>query len=68
MNTQIVFYADRDKIVCHLYNTTQKILVNGHGYRKFMDLFFKPFFMSKTQEDAEDIHLFNQEVIEKLGP
>ena len=68
VNTQVVFFADRDKVVCHLYNTTQKILVNGHGYKKFIDLFLKPYFMSKTEEDAEDINLFNQEVIEKLGP
>ena len=39
VNTQVVFYADRDKIVCHLYNTTQLILVNGHGYQRFIDLF-----------------------------
>ena len=26
VNTQIVFFADRDKIVCHFYNTTQLIL------------------------------------------
>jgi hypothetical protein len=32
VNTQIVFFGDRDKIICHLYNTTQLILVNGHGY------------------------------------
>ena len=31
---QIIFYVDRDKIVCHLYNTTQRILVNGHGYQQ----------------------------------
>ena len=42
VHTQIVFYADRDKIVCHLYNTTQLILINGLGYRKFIDLFFNP--------------------------
>ena len=47
VNTIIVFYGDRDKIVCHLYNTTQLILINGHGYKKFIDLFLKPFFVSK---------------------
>ena len=24
---QIIFFVDRDKVVCHLYNTTQRILV-----------------------------------------
>ena len=31
VNTKIVFFADRDKVVCHLHNTTQLILVNGRG-------------------------------------
>ena len=39
LNTKIVFYADRDKIVCHLYKTTQLILINGRGYKKFIELF-----------------------------
>ena len=29
VNSQIIFFADRDKIVYHFYNTTQLILVNG---------------------------------------
>ena len=31
VDTKIVFFGDRAKIVCHLYHTTQRILVNGHG-------------------------------------
>ena len=31
VDSQIVFLSDRDKVTCHFYNTTQKILVNGHG-------------------------------------
>ena len=50
VNTQIVFYAGRDKIVCHLYNTTQLVLVNGHGYQKFINTFLKPFFASKVEQ------------------
>ena len=68
VNTQIVFFGDRDKIVCHLYNTTQLILINGVGYKKFIDLFFKPFFDSKINECLEDIEQFNDEVAAKLSP
>ena len=39
VNTQVVFYVDRDKIVCHLYNTTQLIMVNGHGYKNSLTFF-----------------------------
>ena len=55
VNTQIVFFADRDKIVCHFYNTTQLILINGVGYRKFIDLFLKPFFASKITNCLQGI-------------
>ena len=65
VNTQVVFYADRDKVVCHMYNTTQLILVNGHGYKKFIDVFLKPFLISKTNKCLEDIEQLNDEVIKK---
>ena len=68
VNTQIVFFGDRDKIVCHLYNTTQLILINGHGYKKFIELFLKPFFDSKIAECLVEIEEFNDEVVKKLGP
>ena len=36
IDTQIVFFSNRDKIVLHCYNTTQLILVNGHGHAKLL--------------------------------
>ena len=68
VNTQIVFFADRDKIVCHFYNTTQLILINGVGYRKFIDLFLKPFFASKITNCLEGIEQYNNDVVSQLGP
>ena len=67
VNTKIVFLADRDKIVCHLYNTTQLILINGRGYQKFIDLFLKPFFTTKIDECIEEIEQMNNEIVKKLG-
>ena len=68
MNTQIVFFADREKIICHLYNTTQLILVNRRGYRKFIELFLKPFLSSKIYECLDVIEEFNDEVVQQHGP
>ena len=65
---QGVFLADRNKIVCHLYNTTCLILVNGHGYKHFIDIFLKPFFKAKIDAFPNEIQKVNAEVIEKLGP
>ena len=39
--SQVVFFVDRDKVICHLYNTTQKILVNGHGYKRLVNILLK---------------------------
>ena len=67
IDTQIVFFANRDKVVCHFYNTTQLILVNGHGYAKLVEVFLKPFFESKIPLYEEDIETYNKLVIETLG-
>ena len=66
VDTQVVFYADREKIVCHLYNTTCLILVNGHGYRKLIELFLKPFFQAKADSCQEEIGKYNEFVLDKL--
>ena len=49
-------------------NTTQRILVNGHGYQQFVDAFLKPFFQAKVEASSQDIQSWNIKLIEKLGP
>ena len=66
VNTQIVFFADRDKIVCHFYNTTQLILINGVGYREFIDLFLQPFIASNITNCLEGIEQYNNDVVNML--
>ena len=66
--SQVIFYSNRDKIVLHLYNTTQRVLVNGHGYEEFVVSFLKPFFEAKVQEYPNEISNINNEVIKKFGP
>ena len=51
-----------------MYNTTQRILVNGHGFANFIEKFLKPFFNSKLSLNLEDIASYNKQVIETLGP
>ena len=67
VDNQVIFFADRDKIVCHLYNTTQNILVNGRGYIKFINIFLKPFFESKIESSLNEIQSYNETVLDKLG-
>ena len=67
IDTQIVFFSNRDKVVLHCYNTTQLILVNGHGYADFIKVFLKPFFEAKIKMNEEDIVRFNNTVLDTLG-
>ena len=67
VDTQIIFYCNRDKVVCHFYNTTQLILVNGHGYSNLIDVFLKPYFESRIASSLSDIAFYNEHALEILG-
>ena len=67
VDTQIIFFIDREKAVCHFYNTTQLILVNGHGYMKFVEEFLRPYFESKISMNIKSITTFNEKALEVLG-
>ena len=66
VDSQIVFFADRSKVVCHMYNTTCLILVNGQGYKKLIDMFLAPFFQGKIDSCKKDIESYNEIVLENL--
>ena len=49
VDSKVVFLADRDKVTCHMYNTTCLILVNGHGFRKLFRAFPGSFLQSQSK-------------------
>ena len=67
IDTQIVFLVGREKAVCHFYNTTQLILVNGHAYKKLTEEFLVPFFESRIASNLEEIRKFNEMAMQTLG-
>ena len=67
IDTQIVFFVNRDKVVLHFYNTTQLILINGHGYDRFIETFLKPFFETKIETNLEHIEAYNAKALVALG-
>ena len=66
VDTQIVFFLNREKAVCHFYNTTQLILVNGHGFLRLVDEFLVPYFQHKIRIKLEDINKLNEEAFNAL--
>ena len=67
IDTQIIFLANRDKIVCHFYNTTQRVLVNGHGYMTLVEKFLIPYFEYKIPLYEAQIIEYNDFVLDTLG-
>ena len=67
VDSKVIFYVNRDKVVCHVYNTTQLILVNGHGYANFINIFLKPYFQSKIDLHLDGIRSYNNLALESLG-
>ena len=63
IDTQIIVFINRDKVVLHCYNTTQLILVNGHGYSRLVEVFLKPYFESKVDLNATEIDDYNREAL-----
>ena len=67
LDTQIVFLADTNKVTCHFYNTTQRVLINGKGYKKFINLFLKSFFQGRVDACVLEIEHFNITALKQLG-
>ena len=61
VDTLIVFFINRDKVMCHFYNTTQLILVNGHGYSNLIDQFLLQYFHSKLRSTQLSIPILKTE-------
>ena len=66
VDSKVVFFSNRDKIVCHFYNTTTLCLVNGHGYNKFINNFLKPYFESRIAMNLEEIKDYNEQALQVL--
>ena len=60
VDTKVVFNANGEKVVCHLYNTTQRIMVNGQGYENFIQIFLQPYFEEKLSQNIQKIEEYNR--------
>ena len=67
VDTLIGFLINGEKATCHFYNTTQRVMVNGSGYVRFVEEFLVPYFKSKIELNNEQIDEYNNQVIETLA-
>ena len=66
VDTQIIFFVDREKAVCHFYHTTQLIMVNGHAYKYLAKDFLIPFFQTKINNNEREIKVANEQAVQNL--
>ena len=60
VDTLVTFLVDGQKAVCHFYNTTQLIMVNGLAYKALLHDFLVPFFEAKVDSCISEIDIFKR--------
>ena len=67
VDTLVTFMINNEKVVCHFYNTTHLILCNGPGYKKLIQLFFRPFFEARVSLNSKGIQNYNDLALSLLN-
>ena len=68
IDTKIHFKVNGSKIVIHVYNSTQKLTVQGSKYEWFVDHYLEPFFVEKIEKRRAEIDALNKDVRSALNP
>ena len=63
----IKFEVNGNNIVTHCYNTKQKLLINGSGYRDFVRHYLEPYFKETIEGNLLKIQNYNRAVTETFG-
>ena len=59
IDTKLVIIADNDRLVLHVYNSTQNLMVQGRNFEHFAVNYLEPFFTQKINEQIVEIENIN---------
>ena len=62
IDTKIHFRVNGSKIVIHVYNSKQKLTVQGSKFEWFVDHYLEPFFKDKIDKNISRIEQVNEDV------
>ena len=68
IDSKIVLNVNKEKIVLHSYNSTQKVMVSGSKYLEFTENFLKPLFMREVEKAKDAIIEYDESVKKSLTP
>ena len=67
MDTKLVMLVNNDRIVIHVYNGTQNLMVQGKNFEAFAKNHLQPYFTEVIEKEIEKIVNFNKNVRETFG-
>ena len=67
MDTKLVILVNNNRIVIHVYNGTQNLMVQGKNFEEFAINHLQPYFTEVIEKDIEKIENFNSNVKEMFG-
>ena len=69
VDSKIVYQVNKDakeKVVLHVYNTTQKITISGKRYKWFVESFLDQFINENLEKNKEEVKKINIHIINDL--
>ena len=63
VDTKLEFKVNKEKIVIHVYNTKQKMTIQGKKFKWFVDLYLEPFLKLKIKNNIDEIREINKKII-----
>ena len=67
VDTKLEFKVNKEKIVIHVYNTKQKMTIQGKKFKWFVDLYLEPFLKLKIKNNIDEIREINKKIINSLA-
>ena len=66
VDTKLEFKFNSEKIVIHVYNSTQKLLIQGRKHCWFVENYLEPFFKIRISKLMTEIEQINRDIITTL--
>lgn len=67
IDTKVEFRVNGEKLVIHIYNSRQKLMVQGRRHDWFVDMYLEPFFKLRIAKSMPKIELMNKTILSALS-
>ena len=68
VDTKVEFKVNGHKIVIHVYNSKQKLTIQGKKYKWFVDSYLEPFLKMRIRNSMPQIDQINESIMSSLQP